>query len=102
MPKLEAFGLGDGYATLLGSDCTGFIKPEAEASRQLLCDGQSPNNSLFVDKQRHNVEAARCLGCHTVFANPKRSRLEEIDALVRSDFDDRTAAGRRQLTVPAP
>ena len=49
-------------------------------------DQLDPSQALFVDDQRHNVEAARALGLEAVHARPgDPAWVAEIDATLRAE-----------------
>lgn len=87
LPQLDELDLTGVFQRLLISDTTGLVKPDPDAFRQLVSDEIAAEDILFVDDQKHNVNAADSLGLSTVHASSRYDWVREIDDRLRGCGD---------------
>ena len=85
LTKLYQLGIGSLFDPLIISGEIGVMKPAAEAYQIVLrALGISPQEAVFIDDLRTNIDAAAALGLHTIHYTPQTD-LETALATLRAD-----------------
>jgi epoxide hydrolase-like predicted phosphatase len=78
--------IADCFDVIVISALVGMMKPDPAIYRLTLNQLQvAPQEAVFIDDMRENVEAAAALGIHAIQFTTRDGTLKELEALLRVD-----------------